>query len=168
MGYTVKGGKITKRRPLYHFTQIRNMHDIERDGLLPFGKDINQYMLPGQGAVWLTSDPEGNEVTEAHFEYLRKHRGEDLAKQFENGDRQWFFGADEYGTARITVDARHAVKYLELIRAHYANAPEGLAIIEATPGIASWYVSFEPIPGDRIIAVDGFLTDKGKEELEAA
>jgi hypothetical protein len=169
MGYKIKGGRIVgKRRSLYHFTQISNMHDIERDGLLPYaegyGKEI---MLPGDPVVWLTSDPEGNEITEAHIEHLRKCGQDDLVAKYENGDRIWSFGADEYGTARIEVDARRAMPYLPLIRAIYADAPEGLAYIEACPGVANWHVSFEPIPASRIIAVDGFLTDKGKEELAA-
>jgi hypothetical protein len=130
VGNKVKGGRIVgKRRPLYHFTAIgSNLLDIERDGLLPFAKEMNAHMLPGREAIWLTSDPEGNKVTEAHLAYMRE-RGEMKLAAEHAAERPWLFDANEHGTARLTVDTRHAQHYLDLMRARYADAPEVLAVL---------------------------------------
>jgi hypothetical protein len=171
MGYKVKGGRIIgKRRPLYHFTAIgSNLLDIERDGLLPFAKEMNAHMLPGREAVWLTADPEGNAVTEAHLAYMRNHGEMKLAAKH-TVERPWLFGANEHGSARITVDARHAIPYLDLMRANYADdgpgALKALANIEAFPGAENWFVSFEPIPAKRVLAVELTVTPLGEKEFQ--
>ena len=119
----------------------------EREGLL------NAHMLPGREAIWLTADPEGNVVTEAHLAYMRE-RGEMKLAAEHAAERPWLFGANEYGTARLTVDIRHVQHYLDLMRTMYADTtemPEILTKMATGPKIGNWYVSLKPIPVKRIV-----------------
>lgn len=78
MSYKIKNGEMVrtgKRRPLtlYHFTFPRILPEIIKNGIYPFAKKDNAYMLPGAAAIWLTSNPKGNQITEAYFAWIRKH-----------------------------------------------------------------------------------------------
>jgi hypothetical protein len=168
MSYKIRGGKIAKelRRPLYHFTVFGNIDDILRDGLLPsMGEG---HLLPGRAAVWLTSDPAGNTITEADLERWHRRGNHDLIAEHENG-RRWKFGDNEHGTARITVDTKHAQHYLGLMRTTYADAPEVLATLTGMTThleINNWYVSLKPISVKRIIDVELFTTALGEQWLK--
>jgi hypothetical protein len=60
-------------------------------------------MLPGSAAVWLTSNPNGNEITEAHLGLFRKRGWYHLIADFESGRRRFLFGENAGCSARITL-----------------------------------------------------------------
>ena len=76
MGYKSKGGKLVRAgKPtltLYHFTSPYHLPSILQDGIVPCTREGHEHMLPGVDAVWLTNDPEGNTIKEAHLELYRK------------------------------------------------------------------------------------------------
>jgi hypothetical protein len=115
-GKIVRGGKKTLK--LYHFTPPHNLPDILRDGLVPHTRDGAEAMLPGVDAVWMTADPEGNTITDAHLEVWRRYGDVDVLAAYAAG-RRWLFGCNEYGCARLTIEVRknnpHLANYLELL-----------------------------------------------------
>jgi hypothetical protein len=106
-------------------------------------------MLPGFAAVWLTSNPNGNEITEAHVGLWRKRGCYDLIADYESGRRRFLFGDNAGGSARITVrmpeNFQGLYHYLSLITAN--TAPEALASIADNPGVFDWWVVASPADG---------------------
>jgi hypothetical protein len=157
MGYRTRGGKVVRvgKLTLYHFTPPYNLPDILRDGIVPQTRDGNAHMLPGVEAVWLTADPQGNTITEAHL--MRREGDEAFLAEYAAG-RRLLFGCNEYGSARLTIETRespHLQNYLKLLRFNYAvTDPDVLAQwIEMIPRIEDWWVSSTIVAPDCITEV---------------
>jgi hypothetical protein len=157
MSYKTKAGKLVRVEKriltLYHFTPPENLPSILADGICPSAEDRNDHMLPGSAAVWLTADPNGNQVTEAHLDHARNHGNHELVAEYESGRRRFLFGENETGSARITVRLSEKFEglfhYLSLMTANYENdSPEALAVVAAMPGVGDWWVLWSPGVGE--------------------
>jgi hypothetical protein len=152
MAYRTKDGKLVRQNKrmltLYHFTPPRCLPEIIKNGIYPFSDQHgNQIMLPGLAAVWLTSDPYGNRITDAHLAYWRRIGQTKLIAEYEAG-RRLLFGYNDSGSARITLELPRAFQglsnYLQLIKEVYREWPPALAFITDMPNVADWWVVASP------------------------
>ena len=160
MAYKSKNGKLVSRRHKTPTTSRRQTICLRSSStascLIP---RHNAHMLPGADAVWLTANPNGNEVTEAHLALMRARGEEALVADYVSGRRRFLFGEDRegHGCARITLKIRDDPflrNYLELMQMNYAvDAPGPLARIEAIPGVEDWWVYMAVIPPDAFTEV---------------
>jgi hypothetical protein len=165
MTYKTKGGKLLRRtkraRTLYHFTPPANLPSILKKGIYPNPSEEDDCMLPGFVAVWLTSNPNGNEITEAHLGLWCKRGCYDLIADFESGRRRFLFGDNAGGSARITLrmpeNFQGLYHYLSLITAN--TAPEALAIITDIPRVDDWWVVPSPADGEIFTIGPGAITE---------
>ncbi|MFZ0150686.1 MAG: hypothetical protein WCB70_22035 [Xanthobacteraceae bacterium] len=116
-------------RTFYHFTPPFNLPSIIKNGIYPFSDQHgNAHMLPGAAAIWLTANPNGNQVTEAHLAYYRKCGKMNLIADYETGRQRWMFGCNEGRSARITVrlpkNFRGLANYIELLTANYRESTQ--------------------------------------------
>jgi hypothetical protein len=149
---------MARKLTLYHFTTPTNLQHILENGIYPFAKEDHEHMLPGCVAVWLTTDPHGNEINERHLAYWNKNGWFDLIAQHEAG-RRYNFGYNDDGSVRLAVHLRGNFQglcpYLELMAANYKyTAPKALARVAALPGASDWWVVVSPLLGETFIGID--------------
>jgi hypothetical protein len=170
MAYTTRGGKLLRKpKPaltLYHFTPPANLPSIFEKGIYPYAMEENAVMQPGFAAVWLTSNPNGNQITEAHVGHWRKFGvNYDFIADYESGRRRILFGVNAGGSARITVRLPKKFKglyhYLSLMTANYEDTdPERLAYIADIPRVSDWWVVASPADGETFTAISpGAITE---------
>jgi hypothetical protein len=168
MAYRTKGGRLVRTgKPvltLYHFTPPPNLPSIIENGIYPSVKEKYDHMLPGSVAVWLTSNPHGNQITEANLVWWRQWGFLDLIAEHAAG-RKFVFGYNAAGSARITVQLPEKFErlfhYESLLTANYhVTAPKSLAYIVGMPGVADWWVVPSPADGETFLGIGpGAITD---------
>ena len=143
---------------LYHFTPPANLPSIVQNGIYPYSREDNAHMLPGAVAVWLTSDPSGNAITEAWLAYWRKYDFDELLAQHAGGRRFVFGDSKDDGSARITVELPEnfdgLFNYLALMRVSYEESdPQALAAIAGLPCTKNWWVVASPAEGKSFVGI---------------
>jgi hypothetical protein len=139
---------------LYHFTPPANLPSILAHGILPRAKDDNVHMVGDHEVVWLTENPEGNQVTDAMLTRWQELRLDDTLAEYEAG-RRLVFGVNEYGSARITVEVRErmVVNYVQLLNAA-VDPPEAVPqLLKALVCAHEWWLVFGTVPANCITEV---------------
>ena len=175
MGYKSKNGKMVSTGKsvltLYHFTPPQNLPKIIKNGIYPHADEKIDDMLPGVMAIWLTANPNGNQITAENVAYWRKHGFLDFVADYETGKRKLIFGQNaDGGSARITVELPEKFgrsengglfNYLELLTANFRDdAPKALAVIAEIPRVADWWVVASPTLGESFLGISpGAITE---------
>lgn len=139
----------SKLRTLYHFTVPRALPSILQKGIYPNRHDDANPQLPRSTmAIWLTSDPNGNLITDEHVALYRRSGSLDLVAECEAG-RKFIFGFNENdGSVRLTVQLPRKFpglcNYLQLMRQVYRDWPPAIKFLTEMPGAADWWVVISP------------------------
>jgi hypothetical protein len=136
---------------LYHFTTPANLPGIRRRGIVPFTREEHADLLPGIDVVWLTTNQEGNMITEKHLEIARRHGSAAFLADYAAG-RRLMFDVGGQGCARLTIEIRenrHIKNYLKLLELNHDR--ELLKEYkEDCPWTIDWWVSRVTIPANCI------------------
>jgi hypothetical protein len=143
---------------LYHFTPPPNLPLILKNGIYPHRHKDHDPMLPQQTMViWLTSNPNGNTITDADVAFWRKRGCTDLIAEYETDRRQFLFGWNSWGSARLTVNLpckfQGLFNYREFIAEMYRDFPTAAAVINEIPDISNWWVVICPAIAESFIGI---------------
>jgi hypothetical protein len=150
---------------LYHFTAPANLPAILKNGICPHRHDDDDPIVPQQTmAIWLTSNPNGNTITDAAVAYWRGLNQTDLIAEYETGRRHFIFGGNDYGSARLTINLPRKYQglfnYRELIAEIYRDHPPAVAFIDTMPDISRWWVIICPAIAESFIGIGpGAITE---------
>jgi hypothetical protein len=143
---------------LYHFTPPANLPSILKRGIYPNRHADGNPQLPQQTmAIWLTSNPNGNTITDANVAYWRSLGHADLVAEYETGKPRFIFGSNDGGSARLTVNLPRKFQglfnYCALMTEVYRDFPKAVATLAAMPDFLKWWVVICPAIAESFIGI---------------
>jgi hypothetical protein len=144
-------------RTLYHFTPPANLPAILKNGIYPFPQKDNPQLPGSPYAIWLTSNPNGNLITDADLAYWRRMGQPGLIAEYETERRRFIFGCNDGGSARITVQIPRKfpglLNYRQCITEIYRDSPRALAILTGIPDVPNWWVVVTPATAETFTGI---------------
>ena len=143
---------------LYHFTPPGNLPAICSKGIYPRRQGDDVLLLPGNPlAIWLTTNPKGNAITDRHLAYWRKINCVELLEEYEARRRLYAFGYYKNESARITLELPRKfpglINYLELSKKIYGDRSPAIKILKEMPDTSDWWVIVAPSDAETANAI---------------